>query len=180
MSDQQDDIFADDYVPARKRSGRSIDQILEDISSNKNNKKLDRWKEFTPDDTEEKPENKVKRIVRKHLENKWNAIVIRTNAGRIKTKNDTTIFLGEKGQSDLHVNIPMTIDDFTFGIFMAVETKAPGKKATEDQKRYIQRVKDRGGIAIVVGSFADVDPRKELDEAIIEKMLEIQGRFIKR
>jgi len=173
----QDDIFADDYVPMRKRSGRTIDQILDDISSNKNNKKIDRWKEFTTEKMEEKPENRVKRIVRKHLEDKWNAIVLRTNAGRIKTKDDTTIFLGEKGQSDLHVNIPITIDNFTIGIFMAVETKAPGKTATSDQKKYIQRVKDRGGIGTVVGSFADIDPRSELDKVIIEKILEIQMRL---
>ncbi len=192
-----DDLFADDYIPLRSRSGRSADQILEDAKASRNREDL--WRKNTRKKTPEKPEAKVLKKVKDHLVKVYKAKVIRTNAGSITDAQGHTIYLGETGQSDLHAIIPITIDGYTLGIAAVFEAKADNnerqmryqktylgliegkpvglsdkeKRHLTDQQTYINYVIKRGGIGAFVWSTEDVD------RVIMEKTLEIT-EFIKR
>lgn len=52
------------------------------------------------------------------------------------------------------------------GRFIAVETKAPGKKPTDRQKMIIQQILAAGGIALVVDGDTAIDQLRETLESI--------------
>lgn len=192
-NDDNEDIFSDSYKSERKRMFSSIEDIEQSLASGRK----ERWQKNTRKRTKEKPEARVKSKVKKHLETLYNAKIIRTNAGSIIDQFGNTIYLGETGQSDLHAVIPIEIDGFMFGIFAAIETKSNEGKKPEYQKAYIRNGKTtgltlkerihldhqkeyigyvikRGGIGFFAWSTDDVD------QAILEKMIEIQLRFESR
>lgn len=168
--EDDEDIFSDDYKSRRNRMFDSIEEIEQSLIKNRK----ERWQKNTRKKTPEKPEAKVKAKIRKHLEKVYRAKVLRTNAGSIIDQQGNTIYLGETGQSDLQAIIPISIDGFTFGMFMAIETKAGNNTATDSQKKYLKQVVDRGGIGVIAWSTEDID------KAILEKMIEIQLRFESR
>ena len=68
----------------------------------------------------------------------------RCNSGGIKKENGTYVKFAFSGASDLM--------GFTTGTarFIAVECKATGKRATEDQRAFLDNVNDAGGLGICV------------------------------
>ena len=161
-----DDLFSEEYAPIRKRIFSSIEEIETHAANNTN------WR--TRKKASQKPEAKVKAKIRAHLEKVYKAKVLRTNAGSITDQFGNTIYLGETGQSDLQAIIPIEIDGFTFGIFAAIEVKAGSNKATDHQTRYLKQVTDRGGIGVVASST------EHIDEAVLNKMVEMQAHFARR
>ena len=75
------------------------------------------------------------------------ALVLNTPAG-LMTVEGRTFSAGQKGRSDRTVCYR--------GHFIAIEGKAPGRKPTAVQERYLDRVRAAGGVAIVAYSVADV------------------------
>lgn len=186
-SNEEEDLFSDQYIPLRKRKYNSINEIANDASNPEN--QMERWQKHTRKDTNPGPESLVKEHIRKHLTKVYHAKVIRTNSGSIVDREGNTIYLGETGQSDLHVLLPLEIDGFIFGIMAAVEVKARGKKPSakrladikaikdiriKNQATYLQYIRRRGGIGI----FADCT--EDVDIAILEKTIEIQSNFTRR
>lgn len=195
MSDEDIDLFSDEFVPARPRKFTSVEQIEEFARDNRGSKQKDRWQKNTRKKTTEGPESKVKKKVKDHLVKVYNAKVLRTNAGSIRDDKGNTVYLGETGQSDLQAIIPIAIDKFSFGIFAAIEIKADNdpkrvsyqkaylglipkgksvgldakeRKHLDEQKMYIDQIISRGGIGCFAWSTEDVDA------AILNKMIEIQ------
>ena len=77
------------------------------------------------------------------------ATVFRNNVGKLQDKNGRWVTYGLcVGSSDLIGVSPE-------GVFMAIEVKVPGKHPTQEQIRFIEMVKSKGGIAGVVTSAAE-------------------------
>jgi len=167
MSDPND-LFADDYVPARNRRRETIEEIEERLANEDAETTRIRHAKHTRKPRNEGPEAKVKKRIRDHLEKHYRARVLRTNAGSIRTIEGNEVFLGDPGQSDLHALVPIWIDNFVFGIFMAIECKAGSNTATDLQREYLQNVTIRGGIGVVAYDVLDVDA------AIASKVAELQ------
>jgi len=104
------------------------------------------------------PEAKVSADIDKYLK-RIGALALRTSAGLIE-KDGRKIQIGQAGTSDRTCCIA--------GVFVAIEIKAGSNMPTQDQLRYLQRVKDAGGLAIVAWSVSD------LRSALIEKFGEQQ------
>lgn len=92
------------------------------------------------------PEKLARDKIVKHLES-IGALVLNTPAG-LMTVEGRTFQTGQAGRADLHACYR--------GRFIAVETKAPGKAASPAQLRYLDRVRQAGGIAVVADSVDDV------------------------
>ena len=56
---------------------------------------------------------------------------------------------GPKGQADILGVLPET------GRLLAIEVKREGKQATEDQQRFLERINENNGLAIVVHSLEE-------------------------
>lgn len=52
------------------------------------------------------------------------------------------------------------------GIFVSIETKAPGKRPTPRQVKRIRDVKEAGGIAVVIDGTEDTTTYAELEELL--------------
>lgn len=172
MTDDNDDLFADDYVSARKQKFSSADELLSMLEAESADTKATRHAKHTRKPRNKGPEALAQDRLRKHLETTYGARVLRTNAGFIKDEHDNTIHLGEAGQSDLHAIIPIIVNGFVFGIFAAFEVKAGANTATPLQEKYIANIKRRGGIAVVIKTVIDID------DAIAAKQAELLA-FIK-
>src|SRR5262245_39638251 len=92
------------------------------------------------------PEKLVRDKIVKYLES-IGAFVLNTPAG-VATIENRTFSVGQSGRADLHVCLR--------GHFIAIETKAPGKKPTDLQRKYGARVEQAGGIYIVADCVDDV------------------------
>lgn len=92
------------------------------------------------------PEKLIRDKIIKYLES-IGAFVINTPAG-LMTVEGRTFSTGEAGRADLHVCLR--------GHFIAIETKAPGKRPTEAQSRYGARIARAGGIWICADCVDDV------------------------
>ena len=70
-------------------------------------------------------------------------------------------FNGLRGVSDILGILPQTVSidgkPETFGNFLAIEVKQPGKKPTIDQEAFLTRVNDLGGVGIVVHSLDELE-----------------------
>ena len=92
------------------------------------------------------PEKLVRDKIVKYLES-VGAFVLNTPAG-LMTVEGRTFSVGEPGRADLHCCYK--------GLFLAIETKAPGKKSTPAQIKYGERIKQSGGIWICADCVGDV------------------------
>jgi hypothetical protein len=92
------------------------------------------------------PEKLIRDKIIKYLES-IGAFVMNTPAGMATIEN-RTYSVGEPGRADLHCCL--------HGRFLAIETKAPGKRPTEAQRRYGARVEAAGGIWICADCVDDV------------------------
>lgn len=77
---------------------------------------------------------------------------MQSGAGKILRKRDVSQFLrfGWPGASDVIGQIKGT------GQFLAVEVKRPSGELTDDQRAFLQKVREAGGVAIVARSVDDV------------------------
>lgn len=164
-----DDLFSDAYVAHRK--ARSIEAIEQAASDNSHDKQTQRWAKNTHKRTKKGPETKIKATIKKHLEQHYNAKVLRTNAGAIQDQQNHTIWLGETGQSDLHALVPLKIDNIVLGLFVAIECKANNNKPTVAQNAYLDNINARGGLSIVAYNIIDVDDAIARRRAEIAKWL---------
>jgi hypothetical protein len=57
---------------------------------------------------------------------------------------------GLKGSSDIEGILPG-------GRFLAVEVKAPGGRLSPEQREFLERVRELGGLALVVKSWRELD-----------------------
>lgn len=102
------------------------------------------------------PEGKVKDAVKRVLKSGgcWHYMPVQNGMGVV-------------GIPDLIVCAPVEITadmvGKTFGVFMAVETKAPGKakNTTANQKRHLKAIAETKGVAIATDSAADVQSALE-------------------
>lgn len=155
--DPIDDLFSDAYIGGRNKRYANIEAIENELANESADKKATRHAKHTRAPRAEGPETKVKAAVKKHLETVWRARVLRTNAGRIRTAEGHDVFLGDTGQADIHALVPYALGGFTFGLFLAVETKAGTNVATTDQLTYLDNIRKRGGIGVVAYNIVDVD-----------------------
>ena len=73
----------------------------------------------------------------------WVAFAWRQNTGMALGRNGQAVRFSFKGCADI-------LGALKDGRFLAVETKASGKKATPDQQAFLQAVNDAGGLGICV------------------------------
>jgi hypothetical protein len=70
-------------------------------------------------------------------------------------------FQGLHGVSDILGILPQTVDlngkSITFGNFLAIEVKRPGKSLRTEQESFLLDVRQRGGIGICVRSVVDLE-----------------------
>jgi hypothetical protein len=71
-------------------------------------------------------------------------------------------FAGLKGVSDILAVLPVAGRDGAgapreFGVLCAVECKSPGGRLSPDQKWFLDRVRESGGLAFCVRSAAELD-----------------------
>lgn len=97
-----------------------------------------------------KPEAQIQQSIIQWLE-LHGAIVLRTNAGTIKTQSGSMVRVGKFGTSD----ITALLD----GTWLSIEVKTPKGKVTDLQQAYLDRVTAAGGIAFVARSLDDVVAR---------------------
>ena len=79
----------------------------------------------------------------------------RTNSGMsFRTYKDKVFVqrMAPKGTSDI-------IGILNDGRFLAIEVKRPGKKATEEQQKFIDMINKKGGLAFVATSIDDVSEK---------------------
>lgn len=84
--------------------------------------------------------------------------VWRNNTGVLEDRNGTPVRYGlAVGSSDIigMVAVRLGIGTCGFGRFIAIEVKVPGKKPTEDQLRFFDIVRKRGGFAACVHSVEE-------------------------
>lgn len=93
------------------------------------------------------PEAKVSAAIDKYLK-KIGLLSLRTHAGQLRDEQGHIIYLGKRGQSDRTCCAPG-------GVFIAIELKAT-TGLTEAQSKYLDRVRQLGGLAIVAYSVADL------------------------
>lgn len=79
----------------------------------------------------------------------WGAFPIRTNSGAVKVKDRFVRFNSAPGCSDSLVCLPG-------GRFAAVEFKRPGNAATDLQGGFLDDVRRRGGLGLVVTGLDDL------------------------
>ena len=96
-------------------------------------------------------EQAVQKAIIDYLKLKKFLVFKHRNVGIFKQATNTYIPLpvGEKGISDVIGCSPQ-------GTFVAVEVKKPGGKASPDQLRFLEEVRQRGGIGILAFSLDDV------------------------
>ena len=86
-------------------------------------------------------EGNIQQLIRLEA-HKYDLVLLRNNVGSLEDKTGRWVQFGLcKGSSDLigwHK---------TTGKFVAIEVKRPGQKLRPDQKDFIDRVKEAGGIA---------------------------------
>lgn len=79
----------------------------------------------------------------------WGAVAIRINSGGRKVGDRFFRFNDEPGCSDSLVCLPG-------GRFAAIEYKRPGQKTTPAQESFLDAVRERGGLDLVVTSLDDL------------------------
>jgi len=89
------------------------------------------------------------------------ARVFRNNVGIAEFKGGQKVAYGLcNGSSDLIGWIPRVIDASMLGTtlaqFLAIECKAPGKRPTPQQRRFLNAVQRAGGLAIVAHGREDI------------------------
>lgn len=98
-------------------------------------------------------EGEVVDAVMKYLRHVVGAEVLRNNTGAIShTRKDGSrgfIRFGEKGSADIIACIPG-------GHFLAVECKAGKNGLTVEQREYLERVRQKGGLALCVRSVDEL------------------------
>ncbi len=64
------------------------------------------------------------------------------------------VFHGTAGSADEWIEVPMRT------VLLAIEVKAPGKKAnvTDKQQAFLDAIEEHGGIAVVADSLEDLEP----------------------
>jgi hypothetical protein len=97
----------------------------------------------------ETPENRVKAEVLDYLSAR--RIFAWSNpTGTARVRENAYISFGKKGSSDIIGILPD-------GRFLAVECKAENGKLSLYQKEFLAAVAEKGGLAVVAYSFADVE-----------------------
>ena len=70
-------------------------------------------------------------------------------------------FNGLRGVSDILGILPQTVSvdgkQETFGNFLAIEVKQPGKKPTDEQEAFLKRVNELGGVGICVRALDELE-----------------------
>lgn len=166
-----DDLFADDYVSARRQTYASADEILSELVEEDADKKAKRHQKHTRKEKNEKPETIASKRLKKYLEDRYGARVLRTNAGFIRDEAGNAIQLGEAGQADLHALIPLEVGGFVFGVFAAIEVKVGSNDATPLQSKYLASIEARGGLAFVARTVLDIDAAVAQHREKLVKML---------
>jgi hypothetical protein len=86
------------------------------------------------------------------------AVTFRNNVGQATTDDGRVIRYGvcNPGGSDLIGWVPVVVTESmvgsTLAVFCAVEVKRPGGRVTEPQQRFLQAVRQAGGVAGVARS----------------------------
>lgn len=94
-----------------------------------------------------KEETNIQNLIRVELCKKG-CLIFRCNTGNFYTKYGQEIKIGQKGHSDLY-----GVRDDGKAIFL--EVKTPIGKAREEQKKFIQAVKNKGALAGFARSVED-------------------------
>lgn len=94
-----------------------------------------------------KPEGNIQKDCTEYME-RLGFIVLRTNAGVVKTEAGNYFHGIQDGGADLHC--------CAWGWFLAVETKAPKKGLRADQQAYQAKVEATGGTYIEAHSVAEL------------------------
>lgn len=74
----------------------------------------------------------------------------RNNTGAYKTERGGFVRFGTKGSGDIFAIQPIT------GKFISIEVKQPKQYPSPEQKEWMQKVNDNGGIAFVARSIDDL------------------------
>lgn len=81
----------------------------------------------------------------------------RVNSGFWRDEEGNVIAGAPAGTSDYLALVPIEIGGYTFGVFFAVEAKAPGGKPTPLQDKFLDNVRKRGGVGVVASSALDIE-----------------------
>lgn len=106
----------------------------------------------TPKRSSATPEARVTAQIKRYL-TKIDAHVLRTGAG-VAEFDGRKVQIGQAGCSDLTVCLPAVPGGIS--AFCAIEIKAGSNKPSTLQARYLERVRQTGGLAIVAYSADDV------------------------
>ena len=74
----------------------------------------------------------------------------RNNTGAVRVGSGRFMHFGKKGSSDILAILPG-------GRFLAVECKAPDGRLSLEQREFLERIRDLGGMALVVRSWEELD-----------------------
>jgi hypothetical protein len=95
------------------------------------------------------PEGRVKAACLRYLEKRgilsWN-----NPSGCVRIAPDRWLHFGKKGSADILGCLPD-------GRFLAVEVKAARGVLSPEQRQFLEDIKARGGLAIVVKSYRDIE-----------------------
>ena len=72
-------------------------------------------------------------------------------SGAVKVGDNRFMSFGFKGSADIIGILPRS------GRFIAVECKSDKGKLSEAQERFLNKIKDMGGLAVVARSFKDIE-----------------------
>ena len=98
-------------------------------------------------------EKSIQQLIRQHAA-RMNIRLFRNNVGVLRDERGAYVTYGLCiGSSDLIGDCPIN----GVAVFVAVEVKAPGKRATIDQEAFLMSVTGRGGIGICCDSVESFD-----------------------
>jgi len=108
-------------------------------------------------------ESRIKKAILDYLNFKGWLCVPQRSVGIWKKKNGSYIPLRQKGVADIICIAPFR----DFGLPVAIEVKTEEGKLTDNQKEFLKRWQEKGGIATVARSVDDV--------IILEKKMEVRN-----
>ena len=117
-------------------------------------------------------ESDLKRQILEYLRYKYpKSIFWNQRTTGIKKPNGAWIPSSLPGVSDILGCLNFDIDGIRIGVMTAIEVKLPGNKPTPAQTEFLRRIKEAGGIGIIVCSVEDVENEllKQISIVTIER-----------